>query len=125
MCNLNAIMRANALSCILFGLIFASQPLVVSSFLSDSQPAPEWLVLLLGAVLIFNGLHLLWVAKKSSPAALWVLYFSVGDFLWVLGVALIILSGIWITTPVGLLAAIVVSIMVGTFGVMQFIKRHD
>jgi hypothetical protein len=77
-------MKANAISCIGFGTIFSLFYGEVSHFLDKSEQAPDMVFILLGIILIFNGLHLIWASLKSMPNKYLVLYFSIGDYIWVL-----------------------------------------
>ena len=116
------IMKANAFSCILFGLIFLMTTEDVILFLSTDNQMPKLILELLGIVLISNGLHLIYEARTIKPKKLWVVYFSMGDFLWVIVSILLILSEMWITTKNGIIMTVVISIIVGTFGLLQLIK---
>lgn len=119
MITLKQVMRANAASCIVFGCIFLTIPADVTSFLSTNMPAPETILLLLGIVLIVNGLHLILVSLQPKPGRLVLLYFSIGDYIWVIASISLIFLGIWVTTPEGIFTTLAVSLMVGWFGVMQ------
>lgn len=123
MITLKTVMRANAASCIIFALIFLLNPAATAAFLGGEIPAPDLVFLILGAVLMFNGLHLVWISSNPMPNKLWVLYFSFGDFLWVIATAVLLFSGIWITTGIGMIASILVAAVVGIFGVLQMIER--
>lgn len=123
MITLKTVLRANAASCIIFALIFLLIPIEVATFLGQGKPAPEIALLVLGAVLITNGFHLLWTSFRSLPNKYLVLYFAMGDFIWVLASSILMILGIWITTGVGIVASILVAIMVGTFGILQIVKR--
>jgi len=59
-------MRANATSCLSFGILFALQPSMVASFLGSPEPAPQLYILILGILLAVNGLHLLWASMISG-----------------------------------------------------------
>lgn len=116
--KLETIMRANAAFCLFFGAMFAGFPMSVTSFLS-TDPAPAWSVVVIGIVLLLNGLHLLWVSTKQ-PVAKWEIYhFSAGDFGWVAGTVVMIAMQIWITTAFGIAAALGVAVIVGSFGILQ------
>ena len=80
---------------------------------------PVWLVAVLGAGLIVNGLHILWASRAGRPARAEVFYFATGDALWVAGTAVLIAGGIWITTPAGVAWAIAVAAWVGICGLVQ------
>jgi hypothetical protein len=125
MITLKNVLRANAASCIIFGLIFLLVPLKIALFLSPDAPAPEFLLFLLGAVLVINGLHLLWASTQTSPNKLLVWYFSFGDLLWAICTIILLIGDIWITTVFGIIAAIVVGLMVSVLGVLQALKSKE
>jgi len=125
MTTLSYVMKANAISCIVFGLIFLSIPSKVIMFLSADIQPPETVLLILGTGLIINGLHLTWASLKPMPSRALVIYFSIGDYIWVLGSISLILLGIWITTTAGVITTLVVSAMVGLFGILQMLKRKE
>lgn len=109
------VLYANGSSCLLFGALFLALPGGVSGFLGSP---PTWLIEVLGAGLILNGLHLVWAARRG-PRRRELLYFTTGDGAWVAGTLLLIVSGLWITTTPGILAAIACALPVGMFGVLQ------
>lgn len=121
MSGLKATMGANALSCAVFGLLFVLAPAPVASFLGW-PPAPTLVIAGVGAALLVNALHLVYVARRSTPSRWAVVYFSVGDGLWVAATLALILTGTWITAPAGIGAALAVAGAVGTFGALQW--RH-
>ncbi|PHS68621.1 MAG: hypothetical protein COB23_08750 [Methylophaga sp.] len=125
MVTLKNILRTNAASCIAFGLIFLFIPSTVAEFLSTQKLASNTVILILGIGLIFNGLHLVWASLKPNPSKLLIIYFSTGDFLWVLATVLLIIFGIWITTPTGIIISLLISAVVGLLGVLQVIKRNE
>ena len=112
----NGILRANAASCLIFGLVFAVWPSEVAAFLGDP---PGWLILVTGLGLIPYGLLLLWTARGRVTATDLRL-FALGDAAWVAITLVLIPAGIWITTANGIAAALAVAAMVGTFGVIQW-----
>lgn len=116
--SLNTILRANAASCLLFGSLFVLRPTETAHFLSAAA-APTWVILVLGVVLIGNGLHLLWAAMGSQPKRWEVLYFTGGDLAWVLITLVLIMAGLWVTTPAGIAAALGVALIVGGFALAQ------
>jgi len=122
---LKTILRLNAASCIGFGTLFVAAPGVVAAFLG-SPSAPEMVIWALGAVLILNGVHLLHTSILAQPPGLLVLYFSLGDFLWVLATAGLIAADLWITAPAGIAAAVAVAAAVGAMGFAQIaaLKRN-
>lgn len=123
MLSLKNIMRANATSCLAFGVLFSLQPSITANFLGGTSPAPKLYILILGILLILNGLHLLWSSRVPLPQKELILYFSTGDFIWVIGSVGLIISGVWITTTEGMLLATAVAVMVGLFGVLQMTSR--
>lgn len=123
MVSLKNVMRANATSCLTFGGLFALQPSQVANFLGGASPAPQIYILILGILLILNGLHLLWASRIPMPQKKLILYFSAGDYLWVIGSIGLIVSGVWITTAGGVLVASTVAVVVGLFGVLQMTSR--
>lgn len=125
MITLKNVLKANAASCIIFGLMFLWAPLEIALFLSNDAPAPELVLFLLGAVLVINGLHLLWASVQTSPNKLLVWYFSFGDLLWAIGTIVLLIGGIWITTVFGIIAAIVVGMTVSVLGILQALKSKE
>ncbi|CAA0103526.1 Uncharacterised protein [BD1-7 clade bacterium] len=119
MITLKNTLRINATSCIGFGLLFMLFSSTTNQFLSATEPAPAIIIQVLGAILLVNGLHLLWASKLKTPSAILVMYFSVGDFLWVFLSAVLALLGIWIDTPAGIAATLIIALMVGTLGTLQ------
>jgi hypothetical protein len=118
-------MRANAVSCIVFAIIFFIFPGEVSSFLSSTMKVPEMFLIALGIALFFNGIHLIFASLNSMPSKLIIHYFSIGDYIWVVGTTYLLLSGTWITSSSGILVTILVSLMVGSFGILQMLKRKE
>jgi len=121
--DLKTILRLNAASCLGFGALFLVFSRPVAAFLG-TPPAPSWLISAAGAVLIVNGLHLLLTSRNDLPSKYLILYFSGGDFAWVLGTIALIASGLWINHPGGQIGALTVAAFVGTMGVMQMITRR-
>ncbi|MGX9419052.1 hypothetical protein ACWU4D_17065 [Vibrio sp. WJH972] len=123
MLSLKNIMRANATSCLGFGALFALQPSLVATFLGGDFPAPALAIFTLGVLLIVNGLHLIWASRIPVPKKALVLYFSGGDYIWVIASLVLIISGCWITTTSGIVVASAVAALVGLFGVLQMTTR--
>jgi len=120
--HLRTILSLNAASCLGFGVLFLLSPQAVAAFLG-TPPAPSGGVTGLGVLLVINGLHLIHTSRKTLPAKSLVLYFSGGDFAWVLGTAALVVSGHWINQPGGQVAAVVVAAFVGAMGGMQIAAR--
>jgi len=123
MLSLKNVMRANATSCLAFGALFALYPNLVAIFLGGASSAPQIYILILGILLILNGLHLLWASSVPLPQKELILYFSIGDYIWVICSIGLIVSGVWITTTGGVLVAIAVAVIVGLFGILQMTSR--
>ena len=119
MTTLRTVLRLNAASCIGFGLLFLAMPSQLALFLSSQTPAPSLVLQLIGIVLLANGLHLIWTSIQPDPKKALILYFSLGDFLWVAGTLILLIAGLWVTSIAGIAAAIVVALAVGCLGVMQ------
>lgn len=124
MFTLKSILRLNALSCLCFGALFVLLPANVAGFLS-MQPAPDKTLIFLGVILIVNGLHIVWVSAKPTPSKIEILYFSSGDFLWVIATVYFMFATDWIATQQGIIATIVTSLMVGLFGLLQVVKLNQ
>jgi hypothetical protein len=71
---------------------------------------------------MLNGFHLLWAALQSMPNKLLILYFSIGDFIWVIASMTLLVLEVWITTESGATASILVAIMIAVFGALQAVK---
>jgi len=118
MTSIKTILRINAASCIGFGGLFVASPDAVASFLG-TPPAPKIVILVLGALLILNGAHLLYTSMGAHVPKALVLYFSTGDVLWVFATVALIATGTWITTTSGIVAALAVAAAVGAMGLAQ------
>lgn len=114
--TLKIILRINAVSCLLFGSIFAIGSNTTGQFLGDM---PAAIIFALGIVLILNGLHLLGVACRKTPYDLEIIWFSLGDLFWWLASLFLITAGVWITTPIGIAITFVVGLFVAGLGVAQ------
>jgi hypothetical protein len=125
MITLKTVLRSNAASCIIFGLMFVWAPLEIALFLGGETPAPEMVLLVLGSLLVVHGVHLLWASSIELPKKWLVLYFSAGDYLWGIASLALILTSTWITTSAGIFAAVFVAVIVATLGVLQMKKRKS
>ncbi|WP_096087012.1 hypothetical protein [Agaribacterium haliotis] len=105
-------------------------PAAVSVFLQAardvSAAAPKAVILALGIVLIFNGLHLLWTSTLARPAKLLIWYFIAGDVLWVLVSLSLIAGGLWISAAQAIWATMAVALMVTSFAALQlyYLRRY-
>ncbi len=115
---LKAALLLNASSCIIFGTVFLAFGSSVNQFIGNSF---GWVIPVLGAVLLFNGLHLVVASRRSKPVCPEILYFVVGDLLWVVGTLALVSLGLVITSTQGAVASLLIAAMVGTFGGMQVV----
>lgn len=113
---LKAALLLNASSCIIFGSVFILFSSSVSMFIGNSF---GWLIPALGAMLLFNGLHLVFASRRAEPLCPEILYFVAGDILWVVGTLVLVGLGLVITSTHGMLVSLLIAAMVGTFGVLQ------
>ncbi|AWB65827.1 hypothetical protein C2869_04950 [Saccharobesus litoralis] len=120
MFTLKNTLLANATSCILFGLAFVIWPLSIANWLSATSPAPELILQMVGAILVLNGAHLLWAASRQKPNSLLVKYFAIGDFSWVVATGGLISLGVAVTSSAGVILALLVALVVGMFGILQW-----
>ena len=73
--QLSSVLRANAASCLIFGLGFAIFPASIAAFLGS---APGFLIQILGVGLVINA-ALLWMASLRGAKRADVLFFSLSD----------------------------------------------
>lgn len=115
-------MRANALSCLVFGVLLAFMPSRVGAFLSDDSPAPTIIICALGIVLLLNGTHLVWASNLAKPSKLLLTYFTAGDYAWVVASIIVLAADFWVTTTSGVITTVAVSVMVGLLGTLQLMS---
>ena len=113
---LRMVLRLNALSCLVFGVIFLIWPGSVASFLGT---APPLLFTVLGIGLTLNGAHLILASSRKELKSWEVRYFAAGDFLWAVASLVLIAMGWVVTTPAGIAAALVVGAGVAGLGAIQ------
>ncbi len=118
--QISTVLKLNGLNCLLFGALFVFIPIPIIGFLSDTNPAPEVIVVAMGVILNLYGMLLLWVGNKSKPNSKLVLAIAIGDALWVGLTATLIISQTWITTINGITAAGLIAIVVGWMGLFQW-----
>ncbi len=116
--TLAAVLRLNALSCLVFGAVFALRPEAVAAFLAEA-PAPALALRLLGIGLIAHAAHLGWAAARERPIRWEIRYLALADALWVVATLGLVAGGLWITTPEGIDAAMATAAMVGLLGFAQ------
>ena len=114
--SLKRVLRMNAASCITFGLLGLLIPVRISTFLGDP---PVWLIQVVGAVLMANGLHLILASQRPVLKKWEIFYFSFGDLAWWLGSTALIAADVWITTTMGAITMFVIAFGVAIMGVTQ------
>jgi hypothetical protein len=116
MTSLPTILRANAASCLGFGMLFAVAPDPVAAFLGTMPPE---VLFILGLALTGNGAHLALASMRRRPRPGEVAWFSTGDLLWWLVSLALLAADVWITTIAGIVAAWLVGLGVAGMGLAQ------
>lgn len=125
MLSLKNVLRLNAASCLVFGVLFLLCSRGVALFLGGEAPAPADYIVILGAALILNGVHLIWTSTLRAPAKALILYFALGDFLWVAASLGLVWKALWITTFQGQMMTTLIAVMVGFFCTIQILKVRE
>jgi hypothetical protein len=114
--KLRVLLGVNALSCLVFGFLFAVWPGEVAGWLGVQA---SWLLQATGAMLLINSV-LLAIAARSPKVQPWqVALFSAGDLVWFTA-TLYALAFNWpVTTTHGHWAALAVGLGVGGLGLAQ------
>jgi|GEM_PF-926778 len=118
MTSLAFVLRLNAASCLSFGALFLTIPHGVASVLGNASPA---VLVGLGAVLLFNGAHLLLASIRTRPFPAEILWFSMGDMAWWLATLTLVAADVWITTPTGIALALLAALCVASLGLSQLL----
>ena len=114
--SLRFFLRLNAVTCVVFGLIFVLHAGVVAQFLGGFPQ--EWLFWI-GALLVLHSGHLLWASFRRAILRLEIYYFSAGDLLWFLLSLLFVAKPDLISSDMGNLATIAVAVIVASIGLAQ------
>lgn len=114
---LKAVLRANGASCAIFGTLFVIAGPLTAGFLGTP---PVLLLQLLGLGLLINAAMLIATSLRTLPNRKMILFFSLGDAIWVLATGAILASGLWVTTTGGIIGATIVAMFVGACGLMQW-----
>lgn len=128
MSRLRFILRLNALSCLIFGSLFLIGPTSVAAFLGT---VPRAMLAVVGAVLVLNGLHLIFASTRKHLIKNEILWFSSGDIIWWLASLGLVLHGqltnSWLSTGPGITATIITATGVAGLGVAQLFEwgRHQ
>lgn len=113
---LKPVLLANAASCAVFGLIFMLFAIETSQLVGS----PDVLTLqIVGAGLVANAGFLVAASLQRQPSRTSIMIFVSGDAAWVVATVFLILSGLWITTTVGIVLSLCVAAFVGLFGWLQ------
>lgn len=114
--KLRWILQLNAASCLFFGMAMLLWSQTIAEFLGA---IPPFVLLIVGGGLVFNGCHLVFASMRQTLRCYEISYFAIGDFLWVFATAVLVIFRIGITTRNGLMVAMGIAAMVGTFGILQ------
>ena len=115
--QLRSTLRLNATTCVGFGALFALAPDSVGAFLDGFSPAIlQWI----GIGLIANGLHLGFASTRKSIGRGEMIYFILGDLLWVLGSFVLagLVPGVIHSLP-AISATLGIAMVVGCLAVLQ------
>jgi hypothetical protein len=105
-----------------FSLLFLLKAQQVALFLdSGASNFQSQLIVIVGLILLINGIHLAAASFQEKIRALEVYYFVTGDLLWVTATFGLIALQLFVTTPLGNLYALLVAFIVGGIGVLQVI----
>ena len=121
--NLNIILILNTVSCVLFGSLFVMQHEAIHNFLQIPEDL-DFLVPASGGVLLLFAAHLISAIVRKRKIRWEIYYFVIGDILWVLYSALLIIFGV-ISGTSALLCVSGVAILVGTFALLQFTAANS
>lgn len=114
---LRYVLKVNAASCALFGILFLFTTASAGAIIGDP---PTLLLQVLGGGLIINAVLLFGTSLKQQPMRAAVLFFALGDALWVVATLTLIAMSLWITTPLGIILSLGVAAFVGLCGAMQW-----
>lgn len=115
---LSIILRLNSLSCLIFGIIMTFYFNESLKYLGTKEY--QSLIFILGLVLLFNSVHLVFSSFRKKLIKGEILYFSLGDFIWVVLTFLLVTFTHVVTTQAGINIAIAVAIMVLVFSILQY-----
>lgn len=116
MASLPHLLRINAASCLGFGAVFLSAPGTVSALLGS---VPQQVLVVIGAGLLINGLHLSMASMRAAPRPAEIIWFSLGDLLWWASSLAVVASARWITTSFGIVSVLLVALAVAALGLAQ------
>ena len=114
--TLRNVLRLNAASCLLFGLLLVFWPEPVGAVLGASASG---LLRAIGFLLLANAAHLVIGSLRASLHPSEILYFSLGDILWFIGSLALVGANAFVTTGSGQLVVMVVAVGVLAMGIAQ------
>lgn len=114
---LKRVLIVNAASCVFFGALFTFAGPATAELIGTP---PVLLLQLLGVGLMANAVMLVWASLRTQPDRISILAFALGDAIWVAATAILLISGLWITTTSGIIWAIGIAIFVGVCGALQW-----
>jgi len=115
---LRTVLRLNSFSCLVFGACFAAFPRSVNIYLAGTDRQHS-VIAVLGYLLILNGMHLLLASFRRNIQRFEVVWFSLGDWIWVLATLILLLLNVLLTTLWGIVTSLTVSFLVFSFGLLQ------
>ena len=115
---LRSVLRLNSLSCLAFGACFVAFPRSVNIYLAGTD-LQHSLIAVLGSVLVLNGVHLFLASFRKNIQRFEIVWFSLGDWLWVLATLALLLLRVLLTTPWGIVTSLIVGFLVFSFGLLQ------
>jgi hypothetical protein len=104
------------MSCLLFGAWLVVRPKEVAGFLGTPLAV---LVELIGAGLVFNGVHLFWASLRRRIYAAEIYYFVTGDLAWATLTLELATCDVFLTTPRGVTVSLAVAAWVALMGIGQ------
>lgn len=114
--TLRNVLRLNAASCLVFGLLLVFWPEPVGAALGASALG---LLRAIGFLLLANAAHLVIGSLRASLHPSEILYFSLGDILWFIGSLALVGANALVTTGSGQLVVMVVAVGVLAMGIAQ------
>lgn len=100
-----------------FGALFAFAGPATANLVGTP---PVLLLQLLGVGLMVNAVMLVWTSLRAQPDRLSILAFVLGDAIWVVATAALLITGLWITTASGVIWAAGTAAFVGACGALQW-----
>lgn len=116
---LRMVINLNALSCLVFGILFTSWSPSVANYLGSTVVGVRE-IFWIGIILLGFAIHLISAGLRRKWIRGEIYYFSLGDGLWVIGSGALVLLESNTMTLQGQMATLSVASMVGVFGALQY-----